>query len=566
MIAKVEGLAEMVWNTVTVDLAGRFPAAREAHAARRADARIRVAIRIIATCTRSLAFRGQTVAELSRDCERSSRSALRGDAALHWQLSPRSSPPPIYWSNGIRWRLHVHARLRGGAAVPLLRVQKHHAALRTGKEARLVAGSIPAHYGHAVIALIAAHPAFPLGVVCTMNRIVKIFCRSRPSSASGPTILDDFSLKIRPTCAIRDIVTSRSLSMTERAKKIAPMLAQLVASYTAETTRGFSREERSHAARIAREPHHNWDGAIHTPKCLSSRTVEAGLICEVCRGSFTSVTKVGCFVEVTSYVRHVNKISAEIEDDIVARQVDLLERVVNACFDESSRFEQNDGSMAQAISVSLHWTVIELTHACSTLVVNGAYSAVPIVMRSLLEASIDQANLLKDSAYLGNMEAADHAQFVNLLGAGVEGKNPFLRGIAEKHDLPAEIRQREERIATLKTEGRESLSVRKRFSLAKLDDQYPSVYALLCLDSHNNLSALAERHMGEKADGQHELFLFREPPIKTLRNRLDAVISTALSSAESIHLSLKTNSGAFRDLRTEHLALRAEVISNRNQE
>jgi hypothetical protein len=75
----------------------------------------------------------------------------------------------------------------------------------------------------------------------------------------------------------------------------------------------------------------------------------------------------------------VIQIGADPADGIVTRQVALLERVVHACFEESSYFASNDGSMEQTIAVALHWTVIELTHACGALVVSGAYSAVPIV-------------------------------------------------------------------------------------------------------------------------------------------------------------------------------------------
>ena len=182
-------------------------------------------------------------------------------------------------------------------------------------------------------------------------------------------------------------------------------------------------------------------------------------------------------------------------------------------------------------------------------------------MRSLLEASIDQANLLVDPDYVMNMEAADHTKFLDLLEQSVPGTNPYLAGLAEQHDISAEIREKEQRISELAANGRRNLSIFDRFKRANAENQYRSVYALLCLDSHNNLSALVERHMDELPDGCTTLHFFKQPPVATLRTRLDSVIATALGSAESIHVAFKTGCTAFASLSAEHNALRAEIIS-----
>ena len=250
-------------------------------------------------------------------------------------------------------------------------------------------------------------------------------------------------------------------------------------------------------------------------------------------------------------------------DEIVQRQVQLLERVVHACLAEASRFTVNPDSLAQEIAVALHGTIVELAHACGALVLSDDFSSIPIVMRSLLEASIDQANLLVDADYVMNMEAADHTKFLDLLQQSVPGTNPYLAGLAEQHDISAEIREKEQRISELAANGRRNLSIFDRFKRANAEDQYRSVYALLCLDSHNNFSELAERHMDELPDGRHMLSFFKLPPVATLRTRLDSVIATTLNSALSIHAAFKTGCTAFEPLHAEHAALRAAVISAR---
>ena len=51
-------------------------------------------------------------------------------------------------------------------------------------------------------------------------------------------------------------------------------------------------------------------------------------------------------------------------DEIVQRQLQLLERVVRACLGEASRFTVNPDSLAQEVAVALNGTIVELAHAC----------------------------------------------------------------------------------------------------------------------------------------------------------------------------------------------------------
>src|SRR5205807_1159918 len=102
--------------------------------------------------------------------------------------------------------------------------------------------------------------------------------------------------------------------------------------------------------------------------------------------------------------------------------------------------------------------------------------------------------------------------------------------------------------ASRRSRGRGSLGIFTRFERAKREDEYRSVYRLLCLDAHNNFSALSERHFGELPDGHPTLSFFKPPEVATLRSRLDAVIGMALGSAVSIYAAFRTSSGAFEPL------------------
>jgi hypothetical protein len=71
------------------------------------------------------------------------------------------------------------------------------------------------------------------------------------------------------------------------------------------------------------------------------------------------------------------------------------------------------------------------------------------------------------------------------------------------------------------TLSRSSVSIRTRFDRAGRLGQYQSLYALLCLDTHNNASALAERHLSELPDGRLHISLFGEFDPKVVARRLD---------------------------------------------
>jgi hypothetical protein len=247
-------------------------------------------------------------------------------------------------------------------------------------------------------------------------------------------------------------------------------------------------------------------------------------------------------------------------DELVQRQVRLLERVIDTCLIETSKLSFDPDSLPQMVAVALHGTILELAHACGSLVQSTDYAAIPILMRPMLEASVDQDNLLGDAEYVKNMEAADLARFVALLEQSVPGKNPFLKGLSEQHDVRAGLIERHRRIAELEAEGRASLKIFERFKRAKREDEYRSVYPLLSLDSHNNFSALSERHFGELANGEPTLSFFKPPEVATLRSRLDAVTGMALGSALSIHSAFRTSTGAFASLAVERKSLQTLVI------
>ena len=70
-------------------------------------------------------------------------------------------------------------------------------------------------------------------------------------------------------------------------------------------------------------------------------------------------------------------------------------------------------------------------------------------------------------------------------------------------------------------------------------DPYQSIYWLLCLESHNNMSALDDRHIEKEGDDYHAV-LFKPAVLADLLRDLDALLAVAIDSGARIHSFLGT--------------------------
>ncbi|MGB4441117.1 MAG: DUF5677 domain-containing protein [Coriobacteriia bacterium] len=151
---------------------------------------------------------------------------------------------------------------------------------------------------------------------------------------------------------------------------------------------------------------------------------------------------------------------------------------------------------------ALHFTllaqlgsILELAGAVVQLRRTGCGSAVPSVLRTMLETYVDLKNLCADAAYGYHLEAADLAQWLKLLEKAAGGTNPYLKAIAERPHIDRTRQTWTERKAQLDSQGYRPLRVSTRFSRADMTDEYDAIYNMLSADAHSNHRALLERHL-----------------------------------------------------------------------
>jgi uncharacterized protein DUF5677 len=199
---------------------------------------------------------------------------------------------------------------------------------------------------------------------------------------------------------------------------------------------------------------------------------------------------------------------------------------------EAAKRLRHDDSLAQLQALALHGTIIELLSECVLLAKWGEPTGIPILLRSLYEGLVDLDNLLRDKSYVCRMEHANIAQTLKIMSGGLLRKD-FLEGRKEEYE------QLRERLAELEGQGNAKLSIRKRCEAVGRLDEYEGIYGLFGLDTHNNASALAERHLAERKDGIPVISFFGLYDPQQIVMRLYFGLQWLFHSAQMIHGAFK---------------------------
>jgi hypothetical protein len=146
----------------------------------------------------------------------------------------------------------------------------------------------------------------------------------------------------------------------------------------------------------------------------------------------------------------------------------------------------------------------------------------------MYEAHIDLDNLLHENGYVEHILAANLDQTIKVMESG-----PLRQ--AFKEGRKAEYDELVAKLADLKCRGKGPLKIWQRCKRAGRLDEYESLYGLFCMDAHSNSAALAERHVGERADGTVQISIFGPYDPWVVIRRLDLGLVWLLRSARDIH-------------------------------
>lgn len=246
----------------------------------------------------------------------------------------------------------------------------------------------------------------------------------------------------------------------------------------------------------------------------------------------------------------MNAIPAPQLDPELRAAIDYCSDAVRLVTDAAPQLGHNEGD-AQIHALAIYFTVIELFSACLGLAQLGEPTAIPIILRSMYEAHVDLDNLVADAGYVEHITAAGLEQTITIMEAG-SLRQAFAEGRKAEYDkLTAKL-------ADLKCRGKGPLSIRKRCQRADRLNEYDSLYALFCIDTHNNSSALAERHLSERPDGGVLISLFGPYEAMAVIRRLDLGLQFLITSARNVHGAFRVPAPQIEELAVQLDRVRAE--------
>ena len=227
-------------------------------------------------------------------------------------------------------------------------------------------------------------------------------------------------------------------------------------------------------------------------------------------------------------------------DVIETHLLPFLQHLGDTCLEDIGLLRFDKRNPQQLYAVCTYATIIEIAFGCFALVEKRKLTALPTLLRSLLEAYVDFCGCLADAHYFKSMYASFLSEKLRLVKRAKDHpENPFLKRHMQEVDLEAAQNSLENKIESLTGMGHKSLGALDRFSRAGLAHEYQSMYWLLCLHSHNNVSALEDRHL-EKEGDDYNVVLFKEDNSEDLIRYFDALGAILIDSSSKLNGLLRT--------------------------
>ena len=216
----------------------------------------------------------------------------------------------------------------------------------------------------------------------------------------------------------------------------------------------------------------------------------------------------------------------------------LLTALIDVAGNALDPFQRSQDPRRDIVLVLLHGRILELAKAIVTLSQAHCWTAVPVVLRSMLELRILQRNVLKDPKTVDEMQLKNIKVAIKAKNAADAG-NVVLKSIFA--DLTeSQIADRIDPVTHKKLidAGVEDPHISTLFERVGELDYYKSVYAFLCGDTHGQLSALVGKHLDPK---EGALIFFSE----------ESLSENAAFVYETTHIALSSTVELFQYFETE---------------
>ncbi len=213
---------------------------------------------------------------------------------------------------------------------------------------------------------------------------------------------------------------------------------------------------------------------------------------------------------------------------------ELLKRLHDELLPRAERIVFDKRNPVDFHRIALYGSLVEFSGAIVVTIVNNARIGVPPLFRSMLEASVEFRNLIRDPNYIEFMNANYLAQWLQVLEEAKKATNPYLASIAKLPDLDAYIATEKGKLSLLKQQGYRPLKVKERFDRAGMAEEYRSMYNYLSCDTHSNIRGLISRH-AEINERDFEVVYYRDEPIETFLATIDSAAGLLVDASLALH-------------------------------
>jgi hypothetical protein len=184
---------------------------------------------------------------------------------------------------------------------------------------------------------------------------------------------------------------------------------------------------------------------------------------------------------------------------------------------------------------AVYMTIVQSTLECTDLLSKPTITAAGVV-RSIFESFADLRALCKERSYGRRMLATFYEQKVKLMKDMVANpSNQYHSSLAEHIDPAKGLQEAQALLDAQKQAGFHQLSNAARLISAGLDNELKSIYWQLCLESHNNIAAIENRHIEDWPDGKHQLCVVKDNRPGELLKLYDTLVTVLIESTLSMH-------------------------------
>jgi hypothetical protein len=221
----------------------------------------------------------------------------------------------------------------------------------------------------------------------------------------------------------------------------------------------------------------------------------------------------------------------------IGRYRRLLRAVLNQLLGDLPSVKFDKCHHQHLAMVCIFATIIQSVEECYRLLSKPTVT-VPGTIRSVLESYADLCAVTQNASYTSKMLATFYDQQIQHLKSMLKSPgNQYHADVARHIDPAMKKIEITAELHSLKEQGHTPLKLWQRFAEGNLTSIYESAYWPLCLEGHNNVVVLEQRHI-RKTGEDYEVEMYRPNTTEDLARYYDTLTAILIDSSRRVYATL----------------------------